>query len=452
MHIKTSLVVFLLFNIAVNCYASVNEVHEYKLNNGMHVFVKEDHRAPVAVTQIWYKVGSSYEPTGITGISHVLEHMMFKGTKKFPKQSFSEIIGENGGRLNASTSRDVTFYYEELAADKLPLALELEADRMTHLTLRQADFEKELEVVKEERRLRTDNNPQGRTYERFMAAAFVSSPYHHPVVGWMSDLNQLTLKEVKHWYKKWYAPNNAILVVVGDVNADEVYRQAKKYFSHIKPSKLPRLKQITEEKGLGKRSIDISIPAQVPWLIMGYQTPSLTTAKQKWEPYALALLSAILDLGGSARLSKNIIRGKQIASSAGAGYDPFTRISNLFELSATPAPNKTLDQVQHALLHEIEQLKTTPVSDKELQRARAQLLADKIYARDSIATQAEQIGYTESIGLSWREYNDFLQQIQKITPEQILSVARTYLTEERLTVATLTPQTGSLHTEQEKKG
>ncbi len=427
---------------------ATNTTHEYTLNNGLRLFVKEDHRAPVVVSQVWYRVGSSYEANGLTGISHALEHMMFKGTHKYPADRFSRIIGENGGRLNASTGRDYTFYYEELASDKLPLAFALEADRMHNLELKQQDFAKEIEVVKEERRLRTDNNPLGKTYERYSAAAHISSPYHHPVIGWMSDLNEMTVQELKQWYSQWYAPNNAIVVVAGDVKASAVLTLAKKYFDLIPANKLPPAKQFTEQEPLGLRTLSVHIPAQVPWLIMGYQVPSVTTSAVAWEPYALTLLASILDLGASARLSKHLIRGKHIATNASANYEPFVRLNTLFEFSATPAPGKSIEQVKLAILSEIDQLKTTLVSKQELERARTQLTADKVYSQDSITTQAELIGYAESIGTSWRAYDNFLQMIQSITPEQIQAVAKKYLITDRLTLAVLEPETLKLQEQQ----
>ncbi|HDJ86948.1 MAG TPA: insulinase family protein, partial [Chromatiales bacterium] len=222
-------VLLLLFAPAV----AAGPVHEYRLDNGLRVLVKEDHRAPVVVSQVWYKVGSGDEHGGITGISHALEHMMFQGTAKHPAGEFSRIVAANGGRENAFTGRDYTAYFQLLAKDRLPVSFELESDRMRNLSLKEADFRKEIQVVMEERRLRTDDNPQALTYERFNAAAFVSSPYHHPVIGWMDDLRNLKIGDLRAWYRRWYAPNNATLVVVGDVDPQAVLRLAERYFGPL---------------------------------------------------------------------------------------------------------------------------------------------------------------------------------------------------------------------------
>ena len=215
--------------------SSGNGVHEYQLANGLKILVKEDHRAPVVVSQIWYKVGSSYEHSGSTGVAHVLEHMMFKGTKKHGPNEFSKIISANGGRENAFTGQDYTAYFQQLEKSRLPISFELEADRMANLNLRAEDFEKEVKVVMEERRMRTEDNPQALTYEQFAATAFVSSPYHHPIIGWMDDLEHMDVNDMRSWYKHWYAPNNATLVVAGDVDPDAVFELAKKYFGDSNP-------------------------------------------------------------------------------------------------------------------------------------------------------------------------------------------------------------------------
>ncbi len=415
------------------------KVHEYQLDNGLRLLVKEDHRAPVVVSEVWYKIGSSYEPLGITGISHMLEHMMFKGTPKFGPGQLSTIVSNNGGQQNAFTSEDYTGYYQLFEKSKLPISFELEADRMQNLIFDQAEFSKEHQVVMEERRLRTDDDPQSITYERFMATAHISSPYHHPIIGWMSDINQLTLNDLKSWYEKWYAPNNATVVVVGDVVPDEVFELAKRYFGPIPAKNITNVKQTPEITALGKREIVVKTPAKLPWIVMGYNVPTAKTAKDSWEVYALDVVTGILDGGRSARFEKQLVRDQQIASSISAGYSPFDRLDSLLTISATPAAKHTTADVKRAILNQIEILKKELVTPSELARVKAQVVAQRIYKKDSISDQAYEIGSLESVGLSWRVGEDYVKNIQAVTPAQIQKVAKKYLIEEKLAVAVLEP-------------
>lgn len=414
--------------------------HEHVMANGMKVIVREDHRAPVVVSQIWYKVGSSYEPSGITGISHVLEHMMFKGTEKYPAGEFSRIIAEHGGSENAFTGRDFTAYFQQLEKSRLPIAFELEADRMRHLLLQEEEFLKEVEVVMEERRTRTEDKPSSLTYEQFMATAFLSGPYHHPIIGWMNDLKNLTADDLKAWYQLWYAPNNAILVVAGDVDPEKVFALADKHFGSIKPSTLAVEKSMQDTRQLGQRRITVKAPAKLPMVIMGYKTPTLRTADEKWKAYALEVLANVLDGGDSARLSKDLIRGSQIAASAGAGYDLAARHDSLFTLQGIPSQGHTIAEIEQALLEQIERIKTEPVKSKELDRIKAQVTAAKVYELDSVYYQAIQIGTLETIGLDWRIAEEYVDNINAVTAEQVQQVAREFLVEDQLTVAVLEPQ------------
>jgi len=414
-------------------------VQEFRLKNGLKIFVKEDHRAPVVMSSIWYKVGSGYEYGGITGISHVLEHMMFKGTKRYGPGEFSKIIANQGGQENAFTSYDYTGYYQMIAADKLPICFRLEADRMHNLLLQKGEFSKELQVVMEERRLRTDDNPQGLTYERFAAAAHVANPYHHPIIGWMDDVSHLTVKDLRKWYQRWYVPNNAMIVVVGDVKPKEVFKLAKKYFGDLKAAPIPVVKTQREVPSLGRRIVSVSVPAKLPWLIMGYNVPVLNSAKLHWEPYALVVLSAILSEGDSARLPKELVRDQQIATNINVSYSPYKRLNSLFVINGTPAQGHTVSDLQRALLAQIKRLQDEQVTAKELSRVKALVIADDIYQKDSIRYQGYKVGALETVGLSWREGEQFVQRIKEITPAQIQAVAEKYLVTKRLTEARLKP-------------
>ena len=414
-------------------------VHEYMLANGMKLIVKEDHRAPVIVSQIWYKVGASYEHIGLTGVSHVLEHMMFKGTKKHPPGEFSRIIAENGGRENAFTGRDYTSYFQQLEKSRLPIAFELEADRMRNLHLQEEEFQKERNVVIEERRMRTEDKPSALTYEQFMATAFQVNPYHNPVIGWMDDLQSLTLEDLRHWYQTWYSPNNATLVVVGDVDPEAVRKLAQKHFGRIPPSTLPEQKPRREPAQKGERRVTVRAPAEVPVLIMGYKTPVLHTADEPWKAYALEVLANVLDGGDSARISRELVRGKAIAASAGAGYDLTARHDSLLTLEGTPAQGQKIATVEQALRKQVERLHNERVSEQELSRIKAQVTAAKVYELDSVFYQAMHIGMLETVGLQWQEADRYAERINAITAEQVQQVAREFLIPDNLNIAILEP-------------
>ena len=419
---------------------SANKVHEQTLANGLKILVKKDTRAPVAVLQLWYRVGTSYEHEGITGLSHALEHMMFKGTKSRASGEFENILAVNGAQNNAFTSQDYTAYYEVLAADRLEVAMELEADRMRNLVLDEKEFAKEINVVKEERRWRTDDKPTSLMREQFNATAFLNSPYRAPVIGWMVDLDHMKLADLQDWYKKWYAPNNATLIVVGDVEAEAVFAMAKKYFAGFEKSEIAAPKPRTEVKQLGMRSIVVKAPAKLPSLRMGYKTPGILDSKNKWEPYALEVLANILDGGSSARFSKNLVRGQEIAAGIGAGYNGYGRLPDLFSVAGTPAKGHTVEALTKAVLAEIELLKNEKVSAEELKRVKAQVIAGEIYERDSIEHIATIMGSLESTGIGYKEMDRYVPEILKVTPEQIQEVAKKYLIEDQLTIARLDPQ------------
>ena len=419
---------------------SVGDIHEYQLANGLQILVKEDHRAPIVVSQIWYKVGSSYEVNGTTGVAHVLEHMMFKGTKALAPNEFSRIIAANGGRENAFTGQDYTAYFQQLEKSRLPISFKLEADRMANLNLRAEDFAKEVQVVMEERRMRTEDKPRALTYEHFAATAFVNSPYHHPIIGWMDDLENMNVEDMRDWYKNWYAPNNATLVVAGDVNAKDVFELAKKTYGKVKARPVPVVKPQKEFQQKGIRRIVVKAPAQVPYIIMGYKVPVVATAETEWEPYALEMLANILNAGESSRFAKQLVRGTQIATSVGAGYDIYSRLDELLLFDGTPAKGKSVKELEMAIRTQVETLKTELVSQAELDRIKAQVVASKVYEKDSVFYQAMQIGTLATVGLDWQLMDKFVEKLRAITPEQVQAVANKYLIDDYLTVAVLDPQ------------
>lgn len=437
--IKKFKVVFAVLLVAP-LIASAN-VSEFQLDNGLKLIVKEDHRAPVVVSQVWYKVGSSYEHNGITGVSHVLEHMMFKGTENLKPNEFSQIIAANGGRQNAFTGRDYTAYFQTMEKDRLEVSFRLEAERMRKLVLDEAELLKEREVVAEERRMRTDDNPQSLLREAFNATAFVNSPYHHPVIGWMSDIQHYTVDDLQQWYQKWYAPNNATVVVVGDVEAEAVYKLAQKYFGPLKPETVATVKPQIEIEQRGKKTIEVKAPAELPYFMMGWKVPVVKTiaAEYAWEPYALEMLAGVLDGSNSARFAHELVRGEEIASSVGAGYGLFSRMSDLFIVAGTPVKGKSVDELQQAIITQLDKIKTELVTAEELNRIKTQVVANAVYERDSMFYQGMQIGMLETVGLDWRLTDSYVENIQAVTAEQVQAVAKKYLIDDSLTIAELIP-------------
>lgn len=439
---KISYIFFLLIFLAPSI--ALAQVHEYELDNGLKLLVKVDRRAPIVITQVWYKIGSSYEYDGITGISHILEHMMFKGTENYAPGEFSRIISENGGRENAFTGPDYTSYFQTLEKSRLPVSFELEADRMRNLKLSDEELIKEIEVVKEERRLRTEDNPQSFLYEAIKATAFQTSTYRFPVIGWMRDIENITIDDLREWYKKWYAPNNATLVVAGDVDPNDVYGLAYEYFGSIPSGEPIVTKQQTEVVQQGTKRITVKRPAELPSIMMAYKTPVIKIndkdqIEDDWEPYALEVLAGILDGGNSARIASRLIRRDEVAAAANASYQIASRLDNLFMLSGTPAQGKSIQELEVAFRNEILNLQTHLVSDKELQRVKAQVISADIYEKDSVFYQAMIIGVLETIGLSWELADEYVERIKSISSEQVMAVAKKYLINDRLTVADLHP-------------
>ncbi len=420
--------------------AAVAQTHEHKLGNGLRVIVKEDHRAPTVVAMVWYKAGSIDEFNGTTGVAHVLEHMMFKGTKAVPSGEYSKLIAAAGGRENAFTSRDMTAYHVQVHKSHLPLAFRLEADRMQNLVLTDEEFAKEIRVVMEERRLRTDDQAQALVYEQFMATALRSHPYRTPVIGWMSDLENMRAEDAREWYRRWYAPNNALVVVVGDVDPQEVFALAERYFGPLKPKALPGRKPQDEPAQRGVRRVTVKAPAELPSLIMGYRAPALRDPEQDWEPYALEMLAGVLDGNEAARLNSSLVRGEKIALSVDAGYESTQRGPGMFVVSGTPAAGRTVAELEQALRREFAKVVNEGVSEGELKRVKAQVVAAQVFQRDSMVFQARQIGALEITGYSHQAIDLMIRKLQEVTAAQVQEVARKYLVDDSLTIGVLDPQ------------
>ena len=413
---------------------------ETKLANGLRVIVKEDPRAPTAVHMVWYLAGSMDEKDGTSGVAHVLEHLMFKGTKTLKSGEFNKRVAEAGGRDNAFTSRDYTAYFQIVPKGALPEMMKLEADRMANLTLDAKEFAAEIKVVMEERRLRTDDNPQALVYESLNAALFQAHPYRRPIIGWMDDLENMTWQDARDWYRKWYAPNNAYVVIVGDVDHREVFRLAQKYYGPHKAQVLPERKPQNEPQQAGIRRVSVKAPAKLPYLAMAWKMPKLRDVRQDRDPYALEMLAAVLDGHDASRFSKNLVRGSRIAQSAGAGYDGTLRGEATFILDGQPAEGKTIAELEAALRAELKRIQDEGVSAEELERVKTQAIASQIYKRDSLMAQAMEIGGLEAAGVPWRNIDVLLEKLKAVTAEEVQAVAKKYFPDDALTVAVLDPQ------------
>jgi zinc protease len=438
--LKRTAPLLLALGVAAPTAAGAAAVQSHRLDNGLQILVKEDRRAPVVVSMVWYRAGSMDEVSGTTGVAHVLEHMMFKGTAHTAPGEFSRLIARAGGRENAFTNRDYTAFYQQLHKSKLPLALELEADRMRNLALSAEEFGKEIRVVMEERRLRTDDQPKSKLFEALMAAAYQSHPYRTPVVGWMNDLENMRVEDARAWYERWYAPNNATLVVVGDVVAQEVFDEAGKRFGAIPAHALPERKPQAEPPQRGARRVVLKAPAELPYVLMGWHVPVLRDVARDVDPYALYVLSAVLDGSDAARLNRNLVRGSRVAVNAGAGYDPINRGPGLFTLDATVSQGRTAAEVEAALREQIESIARDGITEPELRRVKAQVAASQVFELDSMFSQAMEIGALDNAQLPADSFEQQAQKLQAVTAEQVQQVVRKYLVDDSLTVAVLEPQ------------
>ncbi len=408
---------------------------EFVLANGMKVLLAEVPKAPVATIQIWYRVGSRHEVMGRAGLSHMLEHMMFKGTTTHPKGTFSRTIRKNGGNDNAFTSQDFTAYFEILAADRVELALELEADRMRHVIFDEQEFQLEREVVKEERRLRTEDDPQSYLVESLFAQAFMVHPYHWPVIGWFQDLNAMTLEDLKRHYDRYYVPNNATLVIVGDIKASALLPVIKRLFEPIPKGPTPPQPTVVEPDQLGERRIIVKREAQVPFLMVGYRVPNYRNN----DSYALTILESILSQGKSSRLYQRLVYDQKLALAVGASYSLLQADPELFYSYVVVKPGQKIEAVEQALYRELERLQTDLVSAQELQRAKNQVESDYVFGLDSNFRQAMLLGQSETVGAGWRHVGQFLKRMRDVTAEDVRRVARQYFLEDKRTVGILVP-------------
>lgn len=420
-------------------FAGAAQTEEFTLKNGMKIIVNEDHRAPTVAHMIWYRVGSVDERNGTTGAAHALEHMMFKGTKKLKPGEFSKRVAQLGGRENAFTSRDYTAYFQQIEKSKLEAVMALEADRMANLQFDKTEFSKEIRVIMEERRLRTDDQPIAMVQEALAATAYAAHPYRNPVIGWMDDLQHMTVGDVKAWHDAWYAPNNATMVVSGDVDAKQVHALAEKYFGRYPQKTLTRTRPQNEPPQLGIKRVTVKAPAENPYVVLAFKVPALRDIARDDDAFALDVLSAVLDGYDNARLAAKLVRTDRVANEVGASYSGIARGPVMFLLDGVPAAGTTTEQLEKQLRAEITRIATEGVSETELKRVKTQLIAGQIYKRDSVFGQAMEIGSMEMSGLSYKNVDLIIERLRAVTPQQVQAVAQKYFGDDALTVATLVP-------------
>ena len=428
--VSFSVLIFLCLYSA--SYAAV--IKEYRLENGLKVLIIEEHKAPVATFQVWYRTGSRDEPAGKSGLSHLLEHMMFKGTPKYGPSVFSNTVQKNGGTDNAYTTKDYTVYFELFSSDRIALSIDLEADRMRNLLLEPKEVLSERQVVMEERRLRYEDDPQSSLFEEVAAAAFKVHPYQRPVIGWMSDLGSIERTDLYDYYRANYSPDNAVIIIVGDVNAEEMLSRVRSSFEHIPPGPPKKSIVSVEPEQRGEKRVILHKEAELPFLILAYHTPSFPHE----DSYALDILNVILSGGKSSRLYQSIVYEKKIALDVSADYGSFNRDPYLFYFYATVSPGKDVREVEDALFAEIVKIQTMAPSVQEVQKAKNQIESSFIIGQDSIYLQAMKYGTFEMLG-DWRLIDTYLEGIRKVTPEDVVKVARKYLTEENRTAGILMP-------------
>jgi len=420
-----------------------SQFFHYKLKNGMELVVLPDHRAPTVVHMVWVRVGSIDEVDGISGVAHAIEHMMFKGTPKVGVGEFSKKVAALGGRENAFTNQDYTGFFQQIPANRLKAVMELEADRFQHNKWADIEFKKEIEVIKEERRMRTDDVPRSLLNEQLNAVQFTASPYRRPIIGWMNDLDSMTADDVRQFHSTWYKPNNAVVVVVGDVQPLEVRKLVDSIYGPIPSGMIPKRKPRLEPDQNGIRRLTVKAPAEqgflvLSWKVPGYKADPNSTEHQ--DAIALQILSAVLDGYSGARLDRALTQGEHpLADEAGAEYTFSGRGPQLFQLEAVPKKGQNLDQLEAALKAEIRKIADEGVNESELKRVKAQWIASAVYKRDSLFMQAQEIGSYWIEGLPLDSAELIMKELSNVTPAQVQAVAKKYFMDDQLTVGTLVP-------------
>ncbi|HXV81869.1 MAG TPA: pitrilysin family protein [Candidatus Binatia bacterium] len=414
--------------------AAATKVQEFILDNGLKVLMLEDHKSPVVTFQVWYRVGSRNEKDGKSGLSHFLEHMLFKGTPETKPEEYSRIIAKNGGQSNAFTSSDVTVYFATMSRDKIGIEIDLEADRMVNALLGETYFGPEKKVIQEERRLRTEDNPVSALGEATSAVAFTVHPYRRPVIGWMQDIENLTRQDLLDYYKLYYIPSNAFIVMAGDFSTEEMLPKIKAAFGKLPRGTEPPKVKAEELPQRGQRRVIVKKEAELPVVLMYYHTPNIKSP----DSYALDVLSVVLAGGRTSRLYHDLVYQKRLARSVDADYHGLSIDPSVFSVDAQLMPGKEPEEVEREIDRLLEQVKSELISDRELQKAKNQIESAFVFSQDSIFGQAMKVGYYEAVG-DWRLMDDYLDGIRKVTREDVQRVAREYLDRDRRTVGVLIP-------------
>ncbi len=421
--------------LAASAAPAADRVVASTLDNGLRVLLLEDHRSPIVSFQVWYRVGSRDEHRGATGIAHFLEHLMFKGTPARGPKQFARLVEENGGQDNAFTSQDVTSYFVDIAADKIDLVIELEADRMQNLLLDPKEINAEREVVIEERRTRTEDDPSGFLGEEVGSIAFKAHPYGSPIIGWMEDIKRITPAEIRAFYKTYYVPNNAIVVAVGDFRAPAVLEKIQKTFGRIPRAQTPPPVLAVEPTQNGERRVIVKKEAELPVVYMAWHVPN----HRANDAPALEVLSTILSGGRASRLYRDLVYQRQLALEAGGDYSYFALDPNLFWFWATPMPGQTSETLEAELAKHMERLKTEPVTDEELARAKNQIESAFVFQEDSVHRRAALLARFELIG-GYVQKDSFMTKIRAVTAADLTRVAGAWFAPERKSVGVLLPK------------
>ena len=423
-------------DIAISGINFNDRIEQYQLNNGLKIILINDDRSSTVMSSIWYKVGSSYEYEGVTGISHVLEHMMFKGTKNTKPGEFSREIKKIGGTENAFTGKDFTGYYQKVHKDYIELCLKFESDRMTNLNLSKNDLKSEREVVKEERRLRTEDNPTSKVFEKIGLQFFGFNGYGIPIVGTMDDLNAITVEDLRKWYSNYYAPNNATLIIAGFFNKKETKKLIQKYYGKIERRSI---QNFSKKSNIQISYEDIILKDYVsdPILILSFNKEPFTNINRK-ESYALEILLELMDGSYSSRFSTNLV-DKQIAFNTFISYDTYSKENNLVSIGGSPRKNVSVDELKTLIIKEFNNFIEKGLKDNELKYTKSRLIAHNIYKFDSIFYQAMQVGTLETKGFNWQLLDQYIIDIESITEQDLINVAKKYISEDHMLTSIINP-------------
>jgi zinc protease len=427
---------FLLLDLGSRSLAlDSRSVFETTLANGLKVLLLENRKAPVVSVQVWYNVGSREEPLGKSGLTHLGEHLMFRGTARYGPKMFSRVIQKNGGQDNAFTSRDYTAYYSNLAADRIAIPLELEADRMTNLLVDEQKFRTELQVVQEERRLRIKDDPVASLYEEINAVAFKSHPYQRPVIGWMEDLETLAHRDFQEFYKTYYRPGNAVLVVAGDLQRETLLPLIEKTFGRVAAGSPPPRIQVKEPPQEAQKRVVLQRPeARLPYVALAFHVPAFPHP----DAFPLEVMSHILAGGKSSRMYRKMVYEEQLALEVDADFPFNSKDPHLFYLAAQAMPGKTPEAIERRLQEELLEWERRPPDPEEIERAKNRIEAGFIFSQDSIFSQAMILGKYQTLG-DWRGIEQFLPGIRTVTQDDLLRVYRTYFKSGNRTIGVLIP-------------